>query len=123
MNTTDKTTDRIRSVDLIDDGILWLINRTTFHPRGFALAYDPEQGTFALVGRRERAVVLRSSLRRRQVYFCPSSADTKFASGKPMTWGLYFTWVIAYILGMFSMLFILVVVVAIGYGSDEKDSE
>lgn len=25
-------------VDLFDDGLLWLINRTVFHPRGYALA-------------------------------------------------------------------------------------
>lgn len=25
-------------VDLIEDGLLWLINKAVFHPRGFALA-------------------------------------------------------------------------------------
>lgn len=29
---------RTRPVDLIDDGLLWLINRVVFHPRGYALA-------------------------------------------------------------------------------------
>ncbi|HEY2088567.1 MAG TPA: hypothetical protein VGH54_21430 [Mycobacterium sp.] len=37
-------------VDLIDDGILWLINRTVFHPRGFALAYDRASSEFILWG-------------------------------------------------------------------------
>lgn len=29
-------------LDLRDTGILWLINRVVFHPRGFALALDVE---------------------------------------------------------------------------------
>lgn len=29
-------------VNLQDDGILWAINRTLFHPRGFALAVIPD---------------------------------------------------------------------------------
>jgi hypothetical protein len=37
-------------VDLRTDGLLWLINRTVFHPRGFALAYDLPAGTFELWG-------------------------------------------------------------------------
>jgi hypothetical protein len=37
-------------VDLRADGLLWLINRTVFHPRGFALAYVVESGTFELWG-------------------------------------------------------------------------
>lgn len=36
-------------VDLREDGLLWLINRTTFHPRGFALALEPD-GSFSLLG-------------------------------------------------------------------------
>lgn len=36
-------------VSLIDDGILWLINRVIFHPRGFALAVDKD-GNFFLCG-------------------------------------------------------------------------
>lgn len=38
------------NVDLIEDGLLWLINTTVFHPRGFALGYTPETGEFELWG-------------------------------------------------------------------------
>lgn len=31
-----------RAVDLREDGLLWLINRTVFHPRGFALSVHPD---------------------------------------------------------------------------------
>jgi len=37
-------------VDLRADGVLWLINRTVFHPRGFALAVDVETGDLSLFG-------------------------------------------------------------------------
>jgi hypothetical protein len=37
-------------VDLREDGLLWLINRTVFHPRGFALGIDIESGGFVLYG-------------------------------------------------------------------------
>ena len=37
-------------VDMKNDGILWLINRTVFHPRGFALSYDDETKEFFLIG-------------------------------------------------------------------------
>jgi hypothetical protein len=37
-------------VDLRADGLLWLINRTVFHPRGYALGYDEEDGSFWLLG-------------------------------------------------------------------------
>lgn len=37
-------------VDLNSDGILWLINRSVFHPRGYDLAYDRESGRFWLLG-------------------------------------------------------------------------
>ncbi len=36
-------------VDLRADGVLWLINRVVFHPRGFALAIDGESGAFSLI--------------------------------------------------------------------------
>lgn len=36
-------------VDLTDDGVLWMINRTIFHPRGFALAMD-DSGNLAIQG-------------------------------------------------------------------------
>ncbi len=39
-----------RPVDILDDGILWAINRMLFHPRGFALAFDPSNGEFSLWG-------------------------------------------------------------------------
>ena len=39
-----------RPVDLQADGLLWLINREVFHPRGYALGYDPEERTFVLMG-------------------------------------------------------------------------
>lgn len=37
-------------VDLVEDGVLWLINRVVFHPRGFALAIDPTDRTYTLCG-------------------------------------------------------------------------
>jgi hypothetical protein len=37
-------------VDLQGDGLLWLINRTVFHPRGYALGYDTNTGAFVLLG-------------------------------------------------------------------------
>ena len=36
--------------DLIDDGLLWYINRVAFHPRGMALAYDPDTQEFFVWG-------------------------------------------------------------------------
>jgi hypothetical protein len=39
-----------RQVHLQKDGLLWLINRTVFHPRGYALGYDPETAAFLLLG-------------------------------------------------------------------------
>ena len=41
-------------VDLINDGLLWLINVTVFHPRGFALAVNrrgEHEHWFSLQGR------------------------------------------------------------------------
>lgn len=37
-------------LDLRASGLLWLINATVFHPRGFALAIDTETGAFSLLG-------------------------------------------------------------------------
>lgn len=37
-------------VDLSADGLLWLINATVFHPRGFALGQDTGTGEFFLLG-------------------------------------------------------------------------
>jgi hypothetical protein len=37
-------------VDLTKDGLLWLINRQVFFPRGYALGYDPESAGFFLLG-------------------------------------------------------------------------
>lgn len=39
-----------REVDLVESGLLWLINRQVFHPRGFALSRDPDTNTFYLNG-------------------------------------------------------------------------
>lgn len=52
---SDKAKSTIRppllQVDLRKDGLLWLINRTVFHPRGYALAIDPEaDNAFYLMG-------------------------------------------------------------------------
>lgn len=37
-------------VNLIDDGVLWIINKAVFHPRGYALAYDPATKELTLMG-------------------------------------------------------------------------
>lgn len=37
-------------VDLLDDGLLWLINASVFHPRGFALAQNWETGALTMAG-------------------------------------------------------------------------
>lgn len=37
-------------VDLRDDGVLWMINKAVFHPRGFALAVDVNSGALTLMG-------------------------------------------------------------------------
>lgn len=39
-----------RPVSLIDDSLLWLVNRTVFHPRGYALGFDVETRCFSLLG-------------------------------------------------------------------------
>lgn len=36
-------------VDLQADGVLWMVNKTVFHPRGFALALA-EDGSLSLMG-------------------------------------------------------------------------
>lgn len=35
-----------RVVDLREDGLLWLINRVIFHPRGYALAMEMRDGEY-----------------------------------------------------------------------------
>ena len=42
--------DREQSIDIQKTGLLWLINRVVFHPRGFALGYDSETREFTLLG-------------------------------------------------------------------------
>jgi hypothetical protein len=37
-------------VDLLDDGVLWLINSAVFHPRGYALGYEAASGRFQMLG-------------------------------------------------------------------------
>lgn len=49
-------------VDLLDDGILWFVNRTCFHPLGFALTYMPEEHRFTLLGDGSVPLVLPESL-------------------------------------------------------------
>jgi hypothetical protein len=43
-------TRRTIIVDLQQDSLLWLINRTVFHPRGYALSYNTDTEEFALLG-------------------------------------------------------------------------
>lgn len=43
-------TDQQREVDWRADGLLWLVNRTVFHPRGYALGLDVEKGRWFLLG-------------------------------------------------------------------------
>lgn len=45
---TDVTPEQI--IRLQEDGFLAYINRSAFHPMGFALSYDPISGEFALLG-------------------------------------------------------------------------
>lgn len=45
-----ESTARMWEIDLQADGVLWAINRTLFHPRGFALGWDRESGKFYLLG-------------------------------------------------------------------------
>jgi hypothetical protein len=40
----------MRPVEIREDGLLWLINRVVFHPRGYSLGYDPVTKDFALLG-------------------------------------------------------------------------
>lgn len=37
-------------VDMHKDGLLWLINKAVFHPRGFALAHVPGTDTWTIQG-------------------------------------------------------------------------
>lgn len=53
--THEPTTPPGVDVDLREDGLLWLINRVVFHPRGFALGVDVDDdgrptGRFVLFG-------------------------------------------------------------------------
>lgn len=36
--------------DIIDNGILWMINKSIFHPQGYALALSTDTGNFELFG-------------------------------------------------------------------------
>ncbi len=40
----------MKPVDLHGSGLLWLINRQVFHPRGYALAVDPDSKACYLMG-------------------------------------------------------------------------
>lgn len=41
---------RQQHVDIKDDGLLWLINRVVFHPRGYSLGYEEADRSFVLLG-------------------------------------------------------------------------
>lgn len=41
--------DAGRPIDLRESGLLWLVNRAVFHPRGFALAVETD-GSLSLLG-------------------------------------------------------------------------
>lgn len=47
---TTQPAERGVPVNLRDDGLLWLINATVFHPRGFSLGWSPSTGEFMLFG-------------------------------------------------------------------------
>lgn len=36
--------------ELLDNGVIWAINRVLFHPRGYALGINTEDATFELWG-------------------------------------------------------------------------
>lgn len=38
------------TAELGDSGLLWLINRVVFHPRGFALAFTPDGTQWQVLG-------------------------------------------------------------------------
>lgn len=40
----------VKKCDLLDDGLLWLINRCLFHRIGYSLGYNSEFGEFFLFG-------------------------------------------------------------------------
>ena len=48
--TDDRTEKGIHIESIEEHGLLWLINTTVFHPRGFALGYSPSKKTFTLLG-------------------------------------------------------------------------
>lgn len=50
MSRQPEPTDAGPVIDLQQTGLLWLINRVVFHPRGFALAFDPKTRVFTLLG-------------------------------------------------------------------------
>lgn len=53
MTTEDVETHAMptpRAVNLHEDGLLWLINRCVFHPRGFALAHIRDTDEWSLLG-------------------------------------------------------------------------
>lgn len=48
--TPDEQSIESVPVELRADGLLWAINRTLLHPRGFALAVETETGALTLLG-------------------------------------------------------------------------
>lgn len=67
-STPSPSPSKYIGVDLLDDGVLWAINRSTFHPRGFALGVNPEDGSMVLTGDGSEVFV-----------FEPDLEDEKFA--------------------------------------------
>lgn len=47
---SDDTKPDYIEVNFLEDGVLWALNRTLFHPRGFALGYDDKEHIFVLYG-------------------------------------------------------------------------
>lgn len=73
----------MKDIDPRESGLLWLINRTTFHPRGYALGLkrsivDPNAYVFSLKGNGEEPFVFDADL-----------DDEKFPQAKETLMGNY----------------------------------
>ena len=49
-------------VDLRDDGLLWMINTTIFHPRGLRLGVNTSTGKLSLMGDESEATIFSDEL-------------------------------------------------------------
>lgn len=47
--------EQMRPVHIRESGLLWLINKSLMHPRGYALAYDDDTQQFFVMGDGEEA--------------------------------------------------------------------